>query len=112
MARPKLNDAERRRNQVNLALRDGELAELRRRAGIARMAIPDYLRQRALSERLRIAPPRQLGVAEFREVQRLAVNVNQMARALNRGAYLAAGAAHELAQLRGLLERLLPQEAD
>ena len=30
MARPKLSGAELRRNQVNLALRDGELAELRR----------------------------------------------------------------------------------
>ena len=47
------------------------------------MPIHDYVRRRALSDRLRVVPPRRLGAAEFREVRRLAVNVNQIARALN-----------------------------
>ena len=83
MARPRLPASQQRRHQVNIRLRDAELAELERRASAARMPIHDYVRRRALSDRLRVVPPRRLGAAEFREVRRLAVNVNQIARALN-----------------------------
>ena len=85
MARPTLPLTALRRHQVTLSLRDAELVELRRRASAARMPVPDYLRQRALSERLRVASPRRLAAAEFREVSRLAVNVNQIARLLASG---------------------------
>lgn len=112
MGRPKLSQAELRRHQVTLSLRDAELFELRRRAGLARLSIPDYLRQRAISDRLRLTPARRLGVEEFRAVSKLAVNVNQMARAMNQGRELPAPAAEELARLRALLERLLPQVKD
>ena len=75
---------------MTLSLRDSELVELRRRASEARLPVPDYLRQRALSERLRVASPR-LAAAEFREVSRLAVNVNQIARCLHQGRLLPKG---------------------
>lgn len=46
-------------------------------------------------------------------MSKLAVNVNQMARAMNQGReLLPAPAAEELARLRALLERLLPQVKD
>ena len=57
MARPTLPLTVLRRHQVTLSLRDAELVELRRRASAARLPVPDYLRQRALSERLRVASP-------------------------------------------------------
>lgn len=112
MARPRLSDAERRRNQVNLSLRDAELSELKRRAGVAGLSVPDYLRRRALQDGLQVPPRRRLGAAEFREAQRLAVNVNQMARAMNAGAPLRPGDRRALERLRDLLGRLLPREAD
>ena len=108
MGRPKLSQAALRRHQVTLSLRDEELNELRRRAGLARLSIPDYLRQRAVGDRLRLTPARRLGAEEFRAVSKLAVNVNQMARAMNQGRTLPAAAAAELARLRSLLARLLP----
>ena len=61
MARPTLPLTVLRRHQVTLSLRDAELVELRRRASAARLPVPDYLRQRALSERLRVASPQRVG---------------------------------------------------
>ena len=45
-----------------------------------------YLRRRALGQRVRSAVERRLGAAELRELNRIGVNLNQMARALNSGA--------------------------
>lgn len=112
MGRPKLSAAEQRRHQVTLSLRDGELVELKRRAGVAGLTVPDYLRQRALRDRLRISVPRRLGVGEFREVQRLAVNVNQWVRALHQGRRHPAGTERALVRLHELLGRLLPEKRD
>ena len=112
MARPKLPLIVLRRHQVTLSLRDGELVELRRRASAARLPVPDYLRQRALSERLRVASPQRLAAAEFREVSRLAVNVNQIARCLHQGRLLPKGTRVAFERLRALLLQLLPQAKD
>ena len=112
MARPKLPLTVLRRHQVTLSLRDAELVELRRRASAARLPVPDYLRQRALSERLRVASPRRLAAAEFREVSRLAVNVNQIARCLHQGRLLPKGTRVAVERLRPLLLQLLPQAKD
>ena len=49
------------------------------------------LRRRALGQRVRIAAERRLGAAELRELNRIGVNLNQMARALNSGAVSIAG---------------------
>ena len=113
MGRRKMLDSERRRHQVNVSLRDDELAELHRRAELARMPVADYIRRRALSDRLRVVPPRRLGVEEFREVARLASNVNQIARALNSGrGYVRPGIDLELELLRELLAGLMPEKRD
>ena len=45
-----------------------------------------YMRRRALGQRVRTAAERRLGAAEMRELNRIGVNLNQMARALNSGA--------------------------
>ena len=78
----------------------------------ARLPVPDYLRQRALSERLRVASPQRLAAAEFREVSRLAVNVNQIARCLHQGRLLPKGTRLAFERLRALLLQLLPQAKD
>ena len=41
---------------------------------------------RALGQRVRMAAELRLGAAELRELNRIGVNLNQMARALNSGA--------------------------
>ena len=110
MGRRSLAEHERRRHQVNISLRDDELAELRRRADRARMAVTDYVRRRALSDRLRVVPPRRLGVEEFREVARIGSNLNQIARVLNSGRGEALGW-QEFREIERLRE-LMPEKRD
>ena len=113
MGRRALPEAERRRQQVNVSLRDAELQRLHDRAKAARMPVADYVRRRALSDRLRVVPPRRLGAEEFREVARLAANVNQIARALNTGrGWVRLETELELARLRELLDGLMPEKRD
>ena len=110
MARPRLSPALLRRRQITLSLRDDELAELKRRAELARLSVAEYIRQRTTRDRLARRPAvRVLGTAEFREVNRLGVNVNQIARALNAGRPIPADAAKTFYRLRSLLSQLLPE---
>ena len=88
-------------------LNDGEHEELRRQAGKARLRVPEFIRQRVLERRLQIGSPRQLGVAEFRELNRIGVNLNQIARALNQRREVSAPRLDELKRLRELIAHLL-----
>ena len=83
MARPRLDDEERRTRTVGVRVTAAEAAELRERAQAARLSMGAYLRRRALGERVRMAAELRLGAAELRELNRIGVNLNQMARALN-----------------------------
>ena len=83
MARPRLDDEERRARTVGVRVTAAEAAELRERAQAARLSMGAYLRRRALGERVRMAAELRLGAAELRELNRIGVNLNQMARALN-----------------------------
>ena len=76
MARPRLDEEERRARTVGVRVTAAEAAELRERAQTAGLSMGAYLRRRALGQRVRIA-------AELRELNRIGVNLNQMARALN-----------------------------
>ena len=83
MARPRLDDEERRVRTVGVRVTAAEAAELRERAQAARLSMGAYLRRRALGQRVRMAAELRLGAAELRELNRIGVNLNQMARALN-----------------------------
>ena len=83
MARPQLDDEERRARTVGVRVTAAEEAELRERAQAARLSMGAYLRRRALGQRVRMAAELRLGAAELRELNRIGVNLNQMARALN-----------------------------
>ena len=85
MARPRLDDEERRARTVGVRVTAAEAAELRERAQAARLSMGAYLRRRALGQRVRMAAELRLGAAELRELNRIGVNLNQMARALNSG---------------------------
>ena len=87
MARPRLGDEERRTLTVGVRVTEAEAEaeELREQSQAARLSMGAYLRRRALGQRVRIAAERRLGAAELRELNRIGVNLNQMARALNSG---------------------------
>ena len=91
MARPRLDEQERRARTVGVRVTAAEEAELRERAQAARLSIGAYLRRRALGQRVRMAAELRLGAAELRELNRIGVNLNQMARALNLESRVVAG---------------------
>ena len=72
-----------------------------------RLRVPEFIRQRVLERRLQIGSPRQLGVDEFRELNRIGVNLNQIARALNQRGDIAAPGLDELRRLGELIAHLL-----
>ena len=84
--RPRLDEQERRARTVGVRVTATEAAELRERAQAARLSMGAYLRRRALGQRVRMAAELQLGAAELRELNRIGVNLNQMARVTSPGA--------------------------
>ena len=70
MARPRLDDEERRARTVGVRVTAAEEAELRERAQAARLSMGAYLRRRALGQRVRMAAELRLGAAELRELNR------------------------------------------
>ena len=113
MARPRLGDEERRTRTIGVRVTEAEAAELAERSHAARLSMGAYMRHRALGQPVRIAPERRLGATDLRELNRIGVNLNQMARVLN------SGAARAPAETRAAVERvgelvaaLLAGEAD
>ena len=104
MARPRLDEEERRARTVGVRVTAAEAAELRERAQTAGLSMGAYLRRRALGQRVRIA-------AELRELNRIGVNLNQMARAMNSGAGAPAGTREAVERVSELVARLLAGEA-
>ena len=86
MARPRLGEEERRTRTIGVRVTEAEAEELQERGQAARLSMGAYLRRRALGQRVRTTTARRLGAAELRELNRIGVNLNQMARALNSGA--------------------------
>ena len=82
------------------------------RAQGARLSRGAYLRRRALGQRVRMATERRLGAAELRELNRIGVNLNQMARAMNSGAGPPAGTRETVERVSELVARLLAGEAE
>ncbi len=81
--RPPLPAKERGSVRSVVCLTAAEVAE---RSAAARLAPAVYMRRRALAR-----PVRRLWTAEFRELNRIGVNLNQIARALNAGAAAPSG---------------------
>ena len=113
MARPRLGEEERRTRTVGVRVTEAEAEELQERAQGARLSVGAYLRRRGLGQRVRMAAERRLGAAELRELNRIGVNLNQMARAMNSGAVASpAGTRETVEQVSELVARLLAGEAE
>ena len=59
MARPRLDEEERRARTVGVRVTEAEAEELRERAQAARLFMGAYLRRRALGQRVRMASERR-----------------------------------------------------
>ena len=113
MARPRLGESERRRRTIGVRVTEAEEAEPRERAQAACLSMGAYLRRRALGQRVRMAAELRLGPAELRELNRIGVNLNQMARALNSGGVSSPAETQEAAERVGeLVAKLLAGERE
>ena len=112
MARPRLGEKERRTRTVGVRVTEAEAEELQERAQAARLSVGAYLRRRGLGQRVRMAARRRLGAELLRELNRIGVNLNQMARAMNAGAVAGPGTREAVEQVSELVARLLAGEAE
>ena len=113
MARPRLGESERRTRTIGVRVTEAEAEELRERSQAARLSMGAYMRRRALGQRVRVAASRRLGAAELRELNRIGVNLNQMARALNSGAVSPSAETQEAVERVGeLVAKLLAGERE
>ena len=113
MARPRLGAEERRTRTIGVRVTAADAAELREQAQRARLSIGAYARQRALGRQVRLAEERRLGAAELRELNRIGVNLNQIARVLNSGAVSSpAGIREAVERVEELVAGLLAGERE
>ena len=110
MVRPRLGDEERRTRTIGVRVTAAEAAELAERAQATRLTMAAYMRCRALGQPVRPRVERRLGAAEFRELARIGVNLNQVARALNAGAATPAGTREAVERVGELVAVLLAGE--
>ena len=109
--RPPLPAEERRSVRSVVCLTAAEAAEVAERAAEARLAPAVYMRRRSLARPVRRAVVRRLGAAEFLELNRIGVNLNQIARALNAGAAAPSGTRAAVARCHEAVRVLLRSEA-
>ena len=84
MARPKKEPTEARDQRFNLRFTLAEIEHIRAQAHVAGLDPHEYLRRRALGHVVAPAAARQADPALVSELNRVGVNVNQLARAVHR----------------------------
>lgn len=108
MARPRKQLGEKRDQRFNLRYTAAELAHIRAQAGKAGLDVHEYIRRKALSASV-FAPiaARRSDPALVSELNRIGVNVNQLARATHRGGHFVGS----WRDLQGELARVLKKIA-
>jgi hypothetical protein len=106
MARPAKDANERRGAQVKIRLTEAEHDFLSESAAAAGLTVSELVRRRALGVRVQPSPTRS-EAALVSELHRIGVNVNQLARSVNRGRDLPDFWAEIGADLRKTLDTVL-----
>lgn len=109
MARPVKTPEEKRSDVARFRLTAAERAFLRSQADAAGLSESDFLRRRALGLPVRAAAARS-DPALVSELNRIGVNVNQLARATHRGADFTRYWREVGTELEGILARLLDRD--
>lgn len=107
MARPKKEQHERRDQRFNLRYTLAEIEHLRTQAAAAGLDPHEYARRRTLGHAVPPAPQRSSDPALISELNRIGVNVNQLARASHRGSEFTRYWRDVGTDLRALLERVM-----
>ena len=85
MARPRKSPVQKRSTQRNLRFTLEEDQLLRVEAAKAGLSVSEYIRALALKHRVSVSARRQSDPALVSELNRIGVNVNQLARAVHAG---------------------------
>lgn len=109
MARPRKEQHEKRSETERFRVTMAEREYIRSQATAAGLTVPDYLRRRALGYSIPPTPTRTSDPALISELNRIGVNVNQLARATHRGSDFTRFWRDVGADLRGVLTRMLEQ---
>lgn len=107
MARPRKEHIEARSERLNLRLTQGERATLEAKAAAAGVPPSDYARRVALGGRLAIVQTKAADPQLVLALNRIGVNLNQIARAINvHSGFSPADLSQILARLNQLLDDL------
>ena len=107
MARPTKAGEEKRTAQINLRLTEAEMAGLRLDAAKAGVPVSDYVRRSAIGQSVSMRSASRTDPALITELNRIGVNVNQLARAHHRDSAFVAYWREVGAELEAVLTRVL-----
>ena len=107
MARPKKQTDEKRTEQMNTRWTLAEREHIRTQARAAGISDTEYLRRRALGHQIPPAPSRSSDPAMVSELNRVGVNVNQLALATHRGSDFTRHWQHIAGELRTALAKVI-----
>ena len=107
MARPVKEQHEKRDQRFNLRFTLAEIEHVRSQALAAGLEPHEYLRRRALGHAVPPAPSRSSNPALVSELNRIGVNVNQLARATHRGSDFTRHWMHIAGELRTALAKVM-----
>ena len=110
MARPKKQPGEKRDQRFNLRFTLAEIEQLRAQALTAGLAPHEYARERVLGHRVQSSGDLQLRAALVSELNRIGVNLNQLAKTINAGRDMPQMAEVVLAELRGTLAQVVADD--
>ena len=106
MARPRLPDADRRDDRLpNLRVTAAERVQVEERAAAAGLPLVEFCRRAIFRKRV-VPPMPKADAATLAELNRIGVNLNQIARHANRGEKLPPELSGTLASLRNVIERI------
>lgn len=83
MARPRLDQPDRRSAHLRVRLTPAELARLQTAALASGIPFSDFVRERVLTGRVVVREAAELSPPVWLELRRIGVNLNQIARAMN-----------------------------
>jgi hypothetical protein len=107
MARPSKHEHEKRSETARFRVTLAEREHIRAQAEAAGIGEAEYLRRRALGYQVPPAPARSADPALVSELNRIGVNVNQLARAAHRGSEFTRYWRDVGADLRAVLEKAM-----
>lgn len=106
MARPKKDENDKLTERHNVRFTLAEMIHIQEQAAAAGLPVAEYIRRRAAGHTVVSGQSRHTDPAVISELNRIGVNVNQLAKATHTGRDFARYWSEIGDELRGLLERL------